>query len=113
MNIRLTRNKYPKDSLKFVSILQSYTSGKAGWSGLRYTRNFQYSNNNTKIDATIKSYTKIIQKELYRNLGLAAGCVFVVTLILIANIWTSLMVFTCVIGTLKMTILTPKLWSWW
>ncbi|KAL5022693.1 hypothetical protein ScPMuIL_001848 [Solemya velum] len=43
---------------------------------------------------------KIIQIELYRNLGLAAAAVFIVTLILIAHLWTSVLVFTCVILTL-------------
>ncbi|OWF43557.1 Niemann-Pick C1 protein [Mizuhopecten yessoensis] len=43
---------------------------------------------------------KVIQTELYRNLGLAALCVFVVCLILIANLFTSLMVLSCVIFTL-------------
>lgn len=42
----------------------------------------------------------MIKNELYRNLGLAAACVFVVTLVLIANLWTSLLVFSCVIMTL-------------
>ncbi|XP_046328844.2 protein patched homolog 1-like isoform X1 [Haliotis rufescens] len=43
---------------------------------------------------------KVIQLELYRNLGLAFACVFVVTLILIANFLTSVLVFTCVTFTL-------------
>lgn len=43
---------------------------------------------------------KVIQEELYRNLALAAGCVFIVTVILIAHIGTSLLVFGCVIFTL-------------
>ncbi|XP_052073825.1 NPC1-like intracellular cholesterol transporter 1 isoform X1 [Mytilus californianus] len=43
---------------------------------------------------------KILQVELYRNLALAGVCVFIVTLLLIANLWTSLIVFTCVIFTL-------------
>ncbi|KAL8581653.1 hypothetical protein ACOMHN_049209 [Nucella lapillus] len=43
---------------------------------------------------------KVIQTELYRNLGLACLCVFIVTLILIAHVGTSLMVFSCVLLTL-------------
>ncbi|KAJ8306408.1 hypothetical protein KUTeg_016953 [Tegillarca granosa] len=43
---------------------------------------------------------RVIQTELYRNLGIAMCCVFVVTLILIANFVTSLMVFSCVFLTL-------------
>ena len=39
---------------------------------------------------------QVLQKELYRNLALAAACVFIVTLLLIANLWTSILVFTCV-----------------
>jgi len=41
--------------------------------------------------------------ELYRNLALAAVCVFVVTLILIANIRTSVLVFICVAFTVVST----------
>ncbi|KAK7100605.1 patched domain-containing protein 3-like [Littorina saxatilis] len=43
---------------------------------------------------------RVIQEELYRNLGLACACVFLVTVILIAHIGTSIMVFFCVIFTL-------------
>ncbi|XP_005098950.1 protein patched homolog 1 isoform X2 [Aplysia californica] len=43
---------------------------------------------------------KVIREELYRNLALALACVFLVTLILIANLWTSLMVFAGVLFTL-------------
>ena len=43
---------------------------------------------------------KILQQELYRNLMLAGVCVFLVTLLLIANLQTSVVVFTCVIFTL-------------
>ncbi|ESO85119.1 hypothetical protein LOTGIDRAFT_130973, partial [Lottia gigantea] len=43
---------------------------------------------------------KVIKNELYRNLGLAFACVFVVTLILIANLWTCLMVSSCILFTL-------------
>ena len=39
---------------------------------------------------------QVLQKGLYRNLALAAACVFIVTLLLIANLWTSTLVFTCV-----------------
>jgi len=43
---------------------------------------------------------RIIGKELVRNLVLASVCVFIVTLFLIANLWTSIMVLTCVAFTL-------------
>nr|XP_002739466.1 PREDICTED: protein patched homolog 1-like [Saccoglossus kowalevskii] len=43
---------------------------------------------------------KVIRAELYRNLGLALLAVFLVTLILIANLWTSILVFLCVALTL-------------
>ena len=43
---------------------------------------------------------QVIQEELYRNLGLACLCVFIVTLVLIAHIGTSILVFLCVIFTL-------------
>ncbi|GFO10919.1 patched domain-containing protein 3 [Plakobranchus ocellatus] len=42
---------------------------------------------------------KVLQPELYRNLGLAAAAVFVVTFVLIANLWTSTLVFICVFFT--------------
>ena len=41
-------------------------------------------------------FFQVLKEELYRNLALAAACVFVVTLLLIANLWTSILVFTCV-----------------
>ncbi|KAL5022900.1 hypothetical protein ScPMuIL_002055 [Solemya velum] len=43
---------------------------------------------------------KVLKKELYQNLGLAGGCVFLVTLVLIADLKTSLLVSTCVFFTL-------------
>ncbi|CAG0890355.1 unnamed protein product [Cyprideis torosa] len=43
---------------------------------------------------------EIIQEELYRNIGLAMVCVFVVTLGLLGNIWTCLIVLSCVVMTL-------------
>ncbi|KAI8773865.1 NPC1-like intracellular cholesterol transporter 1 isoform X1 [Biomphalaria glabrata] len=43
---------------------------------------------------------KVLLSELYRNLGLSAACVFAVTVILIANLWTSLLVFVCVLFTM-------------
>ncbi|XP_032219705.2 patched domain-containing protein 3 [Nematostella vectensis] len=43
---------------------------------------------------------KIILLELYRNIALALLAVFIVTIVVIANLWTALMVFTCVAFTL-------------
>lgn len=43
---------------------------------------------------------RIIGQELVRNLSLASACVFLVTLLLIANLWTSLLVLVCVACTL-------------
>lgn len=54
---------------------------------------------------------KVIKNELFRNLGLAAACVFVVTLVLIANLWTSLLVFSCVIMTLVDVAGIMHLWG--
>jgi len=45
----------------------------------------------------------VLKMELYRNLALAAVCVFIVTLVLIANLWTSVLVFVCVIFTVVRT----------
>jgi len=52
----------------------------------------------TKVYLTYET-NKVLQDELYRNLLLAMISVFVVTLLLIANIRTSLIVFSCVIFT--------------
>ncbi|XP_078317578.1 patched domain-containing protein 3-like isoform X2 [Crassostrea virginica] len=54
---------------------------------------------------------KVLQVELYRNLALAGACVFFVTLVLIANIWTSIIVFTCVIFTLVDVAGTMYFWG--
>lgn len=40
---------------------------------------------------------KIIKVELFRNLGLAFICIFIMILILIANLWTCILVSLCVI----------------
>ncbi|XP_068204511.1 patched domain-containing protein 3-like isoform X1 [Palaemon carinicauda] len=53
---------------------------------------------------------KIIEKELYTNMGLAMMVVFLVTLVLIANFYMSLMVLLCVIMTL---IDVGALMHWW
>ena len=42
---------------------------------------------------------QVLLGELYRNLALAGVSVLVVTCILIANLWTSILVFLCVIFT--------------
>lgn len=54
---------------------------------------------------------KVLQLELYRNLALAAVCVFVVTLILIANLWTSVLVFICVVCTVIDVAGTMQFWD--
>ncbi|XP_046544778.1 protein patched homolog 1-like isoform X1 [Haliotis rubra] len=54
---------------------------------------------------------KVLLSELYRNLGLAGGCVLLVTLLLIANIWTSVLVFTCVVFTLIDVAGALELWG--
>ena len=45
----------------------------------------------------------MISEELFRNMALALLAVFVVTLIVLANIWACLLVFTCVGFTLVST----------
>ncbi|GFO48111.1 patched domain-containing protein [Plakobranchus ocellatus] len=54
---------------------------------------------------------KVIREELFRNLGLALICVFIVTLILIANVWTSLLVFCGVLCTLIDVAGTMHFWG--
>lgn len=41
-------------------------------------------------------YFQVISEELFRNMALALMAVFIVTLIVLANIWVCLLVFTCV-----------------
>ncbi|GFO48112.1 patched domain-containing protein 3 [Plakobranchus ocellatus] len=55
--------------------------------------------------------SKVVRQELFRNLGLACLCVFIVTLILIANFWTSLLVFCCVLFTLVDVAGTMQFWG--
>ncbi|KAL4236282.1 Patched domain-containing protein 3 [Mactra antiquata] len=54
---------------------------------------------------------KVLKLELYRNLALAAVCVFVVTLVLIANFWTSVLVFICVVFTVIDVAGTMQFWD--
>ncbi|KAK8393963.1 hypothetical protein O3P69_006275 [Scylla paramamosain] len=53
---------------------------------------------------------KIIEKELYQNMGLAMMVVLLVTLVLIANVVASIMVLVCVIFTL---VDVAALMHWW
>ncbi|KAK7077773.1 Patched domain-containing protein 3 [Halocaridina rubra] len=53
---------------------------------------------------------KVIEEELYRNMGLALVIVLIVTLILIASIATSLLVLLCVLMTL---VDVGALMHWW
>lgn len=54
---------------------------------------------------------KVITEELFRNMGLALLAVFLVTLIVLANLWTCLMVFTCVGFTLVNITGTMYFWG--
>ena len=40
---------------------------------------------------------QVIQDELYRNIALAFACVLIMTLILLANVWSCFIVCACVI----------------
>ncbi|KAJ7386392.1 Patched domain-containing protein 3 [Desmophyllum pertusum] len=53
---------------------------------------------------------KVISEELFRNMGLALMAVFIVTLIVLANLWTCLLVFTCVGFTLVNITGTMHFW---
>ena len=46
-----------------------------------------------------QKHIQVLYGELVRNLGLAAAAVLVVTIVLVANLWTSLLVFVCVVFT--------------
>ncbi|XP_071143132.1 patched domain-containing protein 3-like isoform X1 [Mytilus edulis] len=77
-----------KDTVEGFNVLDGIQSLVAGVAG---SDCFPYS----QIHLTWES-NKVIRQELYRNIALAAVCVFIICLVLIANIWTSLMVFSCV-----------------
>ncbi|XP_062500022.1 patched domain-containing protein 3-like [Corticium candelabrum] len=53
----------------------------------------------------------VIRRELFRNIGLAMMCVFIVTLLLIANIWSSVLVLGCVVLTLVDTAGMMHFWN--
>ncbi|XP_058956472.2 patched domain-containing protein 3 isoform X1 [Pocillopora verrucosa] len=54
---------------------------------------------------------KVISEELFRNMGLALMTVFLVTLLVLANLWTCLLVFTCVGFTLVNITGTMHFWG--
>lgn len=58
-------------------------------------RAFVYADSYLDLEADL-----VIRNELLRNIGLAMVGVFFVTLLLIANIWSSLLVLVCVLLTL-------------
>ncbi|XP_041359344.1 protein patched homolog 1-like isoform X2 [Gigantopelta aegis] len=76
------------------------------FSGLPVTECFAYSRNYLTYETN-----KVLKFELYRNLVLAGSCVLLVTLLLIANLWTSLLVFSCVIFTLIAVGGVLELWG--
>ena len=72
------------------------------------------SPHNSRIAFSFQVYAawetdEIIGFELWRNLGLALVCVFVITLILLANIQICLMVLLCV----TLTLVSFICQSWW
>ncbi|CAG2060887.1 unnamed protein product, partial [Timema podura] len=71
--------------------------------------------NNEQIVAFSPDYVswtanKIIGEELIRNLGLTIGAVSIVTLVLIQNIRTALLVISCVIFTVTDLVAEIKVW---
>ena len=54
------------------------------------------------------SLFQVISEELFRNMALALMAVFLVTLVVLANIWTCLMVFSCVGFTLVSFLTTVE-----
>ncbi|XP_052280398.1 protein patched homolog 3-like isoform X3 [Dreissena polymorpha] len=70
--------------------------------GTCFSYGFKYLNNETN---------KVLKGELYRNLSLACVCVFLVTLLLIANLWTCILVFTCVLFTVVDVVGTLQFWD--
>ncbi|XP_045610892.2 patched domain-containing protein 3 [Procambarus clarkii] len=79
--------KYIIQSMKFNGYVQPFSIAYSGW-----------------------ETDKIIENELYQNMGLAMMVVFIVTLILIANLSTSVMVLVCVMMTL---VDMGGLMHWW
>ncbi|KAK3599821.1 hypothetical protein CHS0354_022387 [Potamilus streckersoni] len=88
--LKHTRQTSSAEKITAMESLRGVLDGIKFPDGKCFSYGFSYLNNETN---------KILQEELYRNLALSGACIFVVTLVLIANLWTSLLVFTCVVGT--------------
>ncbi|KAL3868797.1 hypothetical protein ACJMK2_041557 [Sinanodonta woodiana] len=88
--LKHTRQTSSAEKINAMESLRRVLDGTKFPDGKCFSYGFTYLNNETN---------KILQEELYRNLALAGACIFVVTLVLIANLWTSLLVFSCVVGT--------------
>ncbi|XP_052775868.1 protein patched homolog 3-like isoform X2 [Mya arenaria] len=84
------------DSLMAILDKANFVNGSC------FSYGFKYLNNETN---------RVLKGELYRNLALAGLCVFIVTLLLISNLWTSILVFSCVAFTVIDVTGTLQFWD--
>lgn len=110
-NLDITASRFPfrhielDDSSSEISAMDN-TRALVETAGFSNTECFPYSRAYLGWETN-----KVIREELLRNLGLALICVFIVTLILIANVRTSLLVFLCVLCTLVDVAGTMHFWN--
>ncbi|GFR92001.1 patched domain-containing protein [Elysia marginata] len=96
----LDANKYPVSEEAFMNLTYKLTTEIA-----TRTNGYIVFSSTSGLDITV------IQQELYRNVGLAMIAVFIVTLLLIANMRTSLWVFFTVVSTLVDVAGTMYYWG--
>ncbi|XP_060591012.1 patched domain-containing protein 3-like [Ruditapes philippinarum] len=97
-----TRQSSSAGDIDAMESLRDILDKAAFINGTCFAYGFKYLNNETN---------KVLKGELYRNLALAGVCVFIVTLLLIANLWTSILVFTCVAFTVIDVTGTLQFWG--
>ncbi|WAR23982.1 PTHD3-like protein [Mya arenaria] len=95
----LTDTSFGQNFLSKLLYFMTTNNGRVYWRYLKF--------DNMKQPTRIM----VLKLELYRNLALAAVCVFVVTLILIANFWASILVFVCVVFTVVDVAGTMQFWD--
>ncbi|XP_053394032.1 protein patched homolog 1-like isoform X2 [Mercenaria mercenaria] len=97
-----TRQSSSAGDIQAMESLRDILDNSPFINGSCFAYGFKYLNNETN---------KVLKEELYRNLALAGVCVFIVTLLLIANLWTSILVFTCVAFTVIDVTGTLQFWG--
>ncbi|KAL4236787.1 Patched domain-containing protein 3 [Mactra antiquata] len=97
-----TRQTHSVGDIEAMESLRHILDNIGFINGSCFSYGFKYLNNETN---------KVLKGELYRNLALAGVCVFIVTLLLIANLWTSILVFSCVLFTVIDVTGTLQFWG--